>query len=71
MQTSSKTIQKINKAKERINRTSDITFNTSAKKVVSSYYEPLILMEAALVAWIVEVNSADTLHRIKVKTEAE
>ena len=65
------TIQRINKAKERIRRTSDITFNTSAKRVVSSYYEPLILMEAALVVWIEDCRKKNTtLDRKTVKTKA-
>ena len=43
------TIRTIKKAENRIRKTADITFNMSAKWIISSHHKPLILMEAALV----------------------
>ena len=48
------TITRIKKSKERVRMTADITFNMSTKQIISPYHKPRILMEAALVAWIVE-----------------
>ena len=52
-----KTIYDIKKAGERIRTMADITFNMSAKRIFSDQNKPLILMEAALIEWIVECST--------------
>ena len=48
------TIGKIKKAEDRIRKTAAISYNVSAKKIISPHYNPLIHMESALAEWIVE-----------------
>ena len=48
------TIIRIRKSEERVRMTADITFDMSTKRIISPHHKPHILMEAALVAWIVD-----------------
>ena len=46
------TISRTMKVEDRIRNTADSTLNPSAKKLISPYHKPLLLMETALVRWI-------------------
>ena len=64
-------IYDIKKAGERIRTTADITFNMSAKGIISAQNKQLILMEAALIVWIVECSRKNiVLNEKTIREEA-
>ena len=50
------TIGGVRKRENRIRKTPGVSSNVSAKKIISPHYNPLIHMESALVAWIVDCS---------------
>ena len=61
-----RTIYDIKKIGEKIRTTADITNNTSSRKIISAQNKPLILMEAALVVWIVECSKKNVFLNRKI-----
>ena len=68
---SNSAICRIVKAGNNIRKTAKITFNASAKMIISPCRKPLILMEAALVAWIVACSQKNLiLNRENIRSKA-
>ena len=52
-------IGRIKKAEDRSRKTAASPFNVSTKKIISPHFNPFILMESALIEWIVECSKTN------------